>query len=610
MNDGATLATSGNNGLDHPVIASATLDGTTFVVQGTAVANATVEVYLADPGAGDTVSGVSFGEGREYLGTATVDGSGNFTLTLATVPASVTSSRSVTAIAIEADGDTSEFGQGEAINAVPIPTNDAFTTAEDTPLNADVAGNDADADADTLVYNLVTGPTNGLITLNADGTFSFTPNANFNGSDSFTYRVNDGAASAEATASITITPVNDSPVGADDAFTTNKNVALVATVRVQANDTDVDGDVLTVDPTPVVGPTNGTLSLDAAGTFVYTPNANFVGNDSFIYSVLDGAGGTSTATVVVSVMDGNTAPTVAGPVNVAFDEDTPTQTIDALAGAADVDGDALNITGLVVVSGDASGVTFSGTTATVDPSAYELASGTDETIELQYNIEDGQGGSVRQSATIVIHGVNDIPVAGNDTFVVDEGGTLNVTTPAVFANDSDADGTVDQGDVSVQPLHGRLIWNSDGTFTYEHDGSETTSDSFEYFIVDGDGGRATAAVSLSITPVNDAPVAAGDTFNTDGELTIEAVSDGLLGNDADAESRNLTASVLVPPAHGNIQLNADGTFKYTPEAGFSGTDSFYLSGSGRRWRQNDGKRRHQRSSDSHRRSNHNGHRTG
>ena len=185
--------------------------------------------------------------------------------------------------------------------AAPVANNDNAATDEDMAVVISVLGNDTDANGDALTPSVVAGPANGTLTVNADGTITYTPNANFNGSDSFTYKVNDGTADSNtATVSITINPVNDAPVATDDAYSVNEDHALnVAAAGVLANDIDLDSAALTA--SVLSGPANGTLVLNADGSFQYTPNLDFTGSDSFTYTVSDGAL-TDTATVTITVI--------------------------------------------------------------------------------------------------------------------------------------------------------------------------------------------------------------------------------------------------------------------------------------------------------------------
>ena len=176
-------------------------------------------------------------------------------------------------------------------NQAPVAAGDAFSTAEDTVLTVaapGVLGNDSDPDGDPLTAVLVSGPSHGSLTLNANGSFSYTPAANFTGTDSFTYRASDGTLTSNvATVTLTVTAVNDAPAAAGDAYSTAEDTVLtVAAPGVLGNDTDLDGGPLTA--VLGSGPSHGSLTLNANGSFSYTPAANFTGTDSFTYTATDG----------------------------------------------------------------------------------------------------------------------------------------------------------------------------------------------------------------------------------------------------------------------------------------------------------------------------------
>ena len=185
------------------------------------------------------------------------------------------------------------------------------------------------------------------------------------------------------------------------------------------------------------------------------------------------------------------------------------------------------------------------------------------------------------TVTITVTPVNDAPVANDDSATVDEGAAITID---LAANDTDADGTIDLTSIVIiqNPANGSLVINGDGTVTYTHDGSETTTDSFTYTIQDNNGlVSSTATVNIAVTPVNDAPVAVNDEFtiDEDGSLTLSAP--GVLGNDTDAEGNSLTASLVTGPLHGSLSLAADGSLTYTPDPDFNGTDGFsYLVNDG------------------------------
>ncbi len=193
--------------------------------------------------------------------------------------------------------------EGEAIpqaNDPPVAMGDSTTTAEDTAIVIRVLDNDSDVDGDSLSVIEVSTPSNGSVAITGAGTtVTYTPNANFHGSDLFTYKVSDGKVVTDAaTVTVIVTSVNDLPVAMGDSTTTDEDRAIV--IRVLDNDTDADGDALSV--TAVSVPSNGRAAITSVGaTVTYTPNANTNGPDSFTYTVSDGNGGTDTGTVTVTV---------------------------------------------------------------------------------------------------------------------------------------------------------------------------------------------------------------------------------------------------------------------------------------------------------------------
>ena len=214
---------------------------------------------------------------------------------------------------------------------------DSYTASEDATLNVSVPGvlgNDTDADGDTLTAVVVTGPSHGSLALNTDGSFSYSPVANFNGPDSFTYKANDGTADSNiATVSIAVAAVNDAPVAANGTLTTTEDTPASGTLVA----TDGDGDALTY---AIVG--NGTkgsaaITNAATGAFTYTPNANANGLDSITFKANDGTADSNIATIAIAITAVNDAP-VASDGSLTTLEDTPAS---GTLVASDVDGDAL-----------------------------------------------------------------------------------------------------------------------------------------------------------------------------------------------------------------------------------------------------------------------------
>jgi VCBS repeat-containing protein len=279
-----------------------------------------------------------------------------------------------------------------AINDAPTATADAYSTAEDTPLNVAAPGvlaNDTDPDSSTLTAAVVTGPGHGTLTLNADGSFTYTPAANFNGTDTLTYRASDGTAQSNpATVTITVTPVSDPPAATNDAYSTAEDTPLtVAAPGVLGNDTDPDSSTLTA--ALVTGPGHGTLTLNADGSFTYTPAANFNGTDTFTYRASDGSLTSDPATVTITVTPVNDSPTVAVAAGGTCGSNDRSGTINLTVG--DVDGGTLTLSAAssnpaLVPNGN---VAFAGNGTTRTMTATTVA-GRTGTATLTVTVSDGQ----------------------------------------------------------------------------------------------------------------------------------------------------------------------------------------------------------------------------
>ncbi len=190
-------------------------------------------------------------------------------------------------------------------DSAPAAVADSYSVNEDGTLSVPAAGvlaNDTDPDpGTTLSAELGSTTTHGTLTLNPDGSFFYTPQADFTGTDSFTYTASDGElSSSAATVTITVNPVNDAPVAAADAYATPEDVPLVVGAPgVLSNDTDIDGPALSA--TIVTPAANGTVGLNANGSFTYTPNANFNGVDSFTYRASDGTALSNASAVTITI---------------------------------------------------------------------------------------------------------------------------------------------------------------------------------------------------------------------------------------------------------------------------------------------------------------------
>ena len=446
-----------------------------------------------------------------------------------------------------------------AVNDAPVANPDVATTAEDTPVLIDVKANDTDVENSPLSPVLVTNPANGTVVANA-GKYTYTPKANFTGTDSFTYRISEnpwwGPQSAPVTVTVTVTAVNDAPTAVTDSATTKEDTPVV--VNVKANDKDVDGDALTT--SVVTGPVNGTVTHNVDGSFSYAPKANFNGTDTFTYRASDGTLDSAPATVTVKVTAVNDVP-IANPDTAITKEDTRL-VLNIKANDTDADNNALFT---AVLTNPANGTVVDNYNGTYSYIPKANFTGTDT---FTYRVSDGAANSAPATVTIIVTAVNDAPTAANDA------ATTKEDTPVVInvkANDTDPDGDALTATVVTGPANGTLTQNADGTFTYAPKANYNGTDSFTYRESDGTLDSAPGRVTVTVTAVNDAPVANPDTAATNANTRLVL---NVRANDTDAENTSLTTAVVTNPANGTVVRNWDGTFTYTPKTNFIGTDTF------------------------------------
>lgn len=454
------------------------------------------------------------------------------------------------------------------VNHPPLAVEDKTNGFEDTPVTIQVLGNDSDPDGDPLTIQSYTQPGHGSVIQNADGTFTYTPEGDFHGTDTFTYTVCDPSGLCSTTVvTMDVAEVNDPPVAVDDATSTNEDTPVVITVT--GNDSDIDGNLDPTTTTVVSQPSHGTVVRNADGTFTYTPQANYYGTDSFTYQVCDTDGACDTATVTITVNPVNDPP-VANPDSANTDEDAAV-TIPATANDTDIDGN-LDPSSAIVVSGPSHGTVASNGDGSFTYTPAPDYHGSDS---FTYKVCDTDGLCSATTVTIAVASLNDPPVANADSVVTQED---TASTINVAANDTDVDGNLVPSSAIVLsgPSHGKLTNNGDGTFTYTPNANYYGPDSFTYQICDSEGQCSSATVSINVTPVNDPPVALDDGYATTQDTTLTiAASQGVLVNDSDLDSTTLTASASsTTDFGGSVTLNPDGSFSYTPASGFAGYDTF------------------------------------
>ena len=374
-------------------------------------------------------------------------------------------------------------------NVAPNVGNYSQVTNEDQSVSGKVQG--SDSNGDSLNYSKASDPQHGKVVVNEDGSYTYTPNANYNGGDSFTVLVSDGkGGTALSTVNIEVTPVNDPPKITDP----NGNIDPVTghytattdedkPVSGKVSATDVDGDTLTF--AKGSNPAHGTVTVDAQGNWTYTPSKDYNGSDSFTITVSDGKGGTATATVDIGVTPVNDPPKfdtptagngdpATGHYTATTDEDKP---VSGKVSATDVDGDTLTF---------AKGSNPAHGTVTVDAQGnwtYTPSKDYNGADSFTITVSDGKGGTATATVDIGVTPVNDAPIVTHATATVSEEGLAGANadnTGSTSSNDTtntrEASGHITVNDVdSTQltlTLGGPSGLTSGGTaITWSGDGS-------------------------------------------------------------------------------------------------------------------------------------------
>ncbi|MBQ0933626.1 Ig-like domain-containing protein, partial [Ideonella alba] len=509
----------------------------------------------------------------------------------------------------------------------PSAVNDTALTPEDTPVVIRVLDNDSDADGDPLTITQVNGQAitvggsvavaNGTVTLNADGTLTFTPAADYVGPVDFTYTVSDGQTPVQASVHVDVTSRNDAPLAVDDVASTEEDASI--TLNLLGNDEDIDGDALHITqidgvnilPGQTVNVTNGTVTLNADGTVTFTPAPNYTGPVSFTYTVADPFGATDTASVTVNVSPMPDAP-VAAPDTGSTDEDTSLVVSAAdgvILGAGrdtDVDGDTLSVS--AVSFGGANGTVgqpLAGAWGTLtlnadgsytyvpNAAAQALDDGESQFDVFTYTVTDPSGLTSTSTLTLTVTGRNDAPVAVDDSASTPFDTTITLN---VLANDKDVDGeTLSITQINGQPVSvgtpvtltdgsgktiGTVTLNADGTLSFDPVRGFTGPVSFEYTLSDGTASDI-GKVTINVGTLG-APDAVNDSFTTPEDQPLSSFNP--LANDTTPEGDPLTITAIngqsivpggsVTLPQGTVTMNADGTLSFVPNPDFNGPVDF------------------------------------
>ena len=436
------------------------------------------------------------------------------------------------------------------LNDAPVCSAVTLTINEDTA--GDVTPSCSDVDGNPLTYSIVAQGTSGTASV-VSSLLHFVPATDINGSVTFTYRANDGLLDSNtADAVVTITPVNDAPACSAVALTINEDTPG----DVAPSCTDVDGDTLTYSIVAQGASGNATV---ISGQLHFVPAADINGSVTFTYQAYDGTAFSNSANAVVTITPINDAPVITSqnPLNTLED----TALTITLADMIVTDVDDTYPTGFTMTLGTGTNYTFTGTTIT--PAANFHG-----TLNVQAKAFDPHSASSNTYIlSVTVTSVNDAPVCSAVAL------TINEDTPGdVAPSCTDVDGNsltysiVAQGSSGSASVVSSLLHYAPAL---DINGSVT----FTYHAYDGTVNSNTANAVVTITPVNDAPVAVDDSATTPQDTNLVLAASTLATNDVDVENDTLSLTAVSNPTNGTVNL-VSGTITFTPTPGFSGTAGF------------------------------------
>lgn len=606
------------NPVNDPPIAN-DVSGSTYIDTPVTLPNVTANDTdvdgVVDPGTVDLDTG-SPGIQNSFVsseGNWIVDGSGNVTYT----PVLAFSGTAVIQYTVNDNGgatsgpaNISVLVNGiDPLSVPPTAVDDNTATDEDVSITFNITGNDtfvanaidpSTVDLDLNMAGIQNAITNaqGTWSVDAAGDLTYVPLLNLNGMVTKQYTVNDvvGKTSNAATITITVNPVNDPPVASDDSGITQEDMP-VTILDVTSNDTDIDGtvDPNTVDLDPSIAGIQNTITdalgnwtVNGAGDVTYTPATDFNGIATRSYTVNDDLGATSLlANIIVTVGALNDAPLVTDDVGVT-DEDTPLTLLNITANDVDIDGtiDVTTVDLDLLTAGIQNTVTNTfgvWSVNAVGDVTFTPSLNFNGIATNQYRVNDNQGAtSLPATITITVNSVNDAPVAVDDAISTLE--DTPITLLDVTANDIDIDGSMDPATVDLDPLTAGIqntITNAEGNWSVNILGEVTFMPalnfngvaSINYVVNDDQGGTSSSAmITITVDPDNDAPTLIDLFFSTDEEVALNGNVFDPSDLDVEGTPLSVDTSPAVAPSNGEIVINEDGSFVYTPNPLYSGTD--------------------------------------
>ncbi len=452
-------------------------------------------------------------------------------------------------------------------NDAPDALDDSLAAFEDTDNALDVLTNDSylPDPPETLTIVALGLPNQGGAITTTGTIISYTPVADFNGTETFTYTISDGSGGFDTAAvTATVANINDDPIANDDSFGVNEDSAN-HTLTVLDNDSYLPDppEILTIATLGL--PNHGGAAINGGSVITYTPAPDYNGTETFTYTASDGNGGFATATVTVIVTNLNDDPGAVDDTLTVW-EDSADNPLDVLANDTYLPDPPETLVIIATGIPNHGGlVTATGTIITYTPAPDFIG-----TEIFTYTIADGNGGFDTAPVTITVNNINDAPLADNDAFMTNEDSANSALD--VLAGDMDIDGDTLAISAVGAPSQGGSAINGSTIITYTPASNFFGAEIFTYTATDGHGGYATARVTVTVNAINDPPTADDDTFPVDEDSADNPLA--VLDGDSDIEGDPLTIFAIGLPDQGGNAINSDSVVTYTPAPGFYGTETF------------------------------------
>lgn len=452
------------------------------------------------------------------------------------------------------------------VNAVPIAINDTVTIIEDTSfVDIDVQNNDTDPESDALVTSIVANAANGTASVIMGDSIRYIPNANYNGLDSVIYNVCDVFDNCDtATVIINVSPVNDDPMPMDDYITIMEDEPTTTTVNILRNDIEIDGDsvVLSI----LTGPVFGTGVIVPDSSISYTPAIDSNGLDVIVYELCDTFNNCGTAVLFIEVIPVNDPP-IAIDDTVVVTMDTVNAVFSPLVNDIDIDDTTLVVT-MVTTTANGSAMVDTTNTSVI----YTPIAGFNGLDTINYTVCDTSNACDNGLIIVEVGFVNTPPIAVNDTVIgVNEDTAVSID---VLDNDSDVDGlgdTLKVVSVTIPASGGGSTIVDDTLVNYMPPLNFNGMDSLQYTVCDTSNGCSTAWIFLTVTPINDPPIAVNDTAQANKDTTSILIA--VEENDSDIDGDVLSVAVIGMSTQGVTPSVLNDSVQYTPPAGFVGMDT-------------------------------------